>query len=131
MKEADCSASFRCFQCEPAGPSVRFSRDVRGLPALTALAAEAAVAGRFSRCGDYDVAGLGALLAFADFEFDFVAFVEVAVAFTLDGGEVHEQIGTAVVLRNETVTFFTVEPLYFACRHSFSYPPAGFTRRHN
>lgn len=71
---------------------------------------------------DLERANFGRLRSFRtilDFEFDFLAFVQAAIAAALDGGKVCENIGTAGVRRNETVTLVSVEPLNFALLSHF------------
>ena len=58
---------------------------------------------------DYDVAGLGAFGAGVDIEFDFLAFVEVLEAITLNSREVNENIW-ATIASDETETLGAVEP---------------------
>lgn len=54
---------------------------------------------------------LGAIL---DFELDLLAFVQAAVATTLDSGEVSKNVTAASIGSNETEAFFGIEPLNFA-----------------
>src|SRR5258706_7489218 len=61
-----------------------------------------------------DVAGLRALGAVDDFEFDRLAFLERAEAVALNGGVVHEDVAASVTL-DEPVAFGVVEPLDLAC----------------
>ncbi len=71
---------------------------------------------------DLERANFGRLRSFRtilDFEFDFLAFVQAAIAAALDGGKVCENIGTADVRSNETVTLVSVEPLNFALLSHF------------
>jgi len=58
---------------------------------------------------DYDVAGLGAFGAGVDIEFDFLAFVQVLEAITLNGGEVDKNIGAAIA-SDEAEPFGSIEP---------------------
>jgi len=59
-----------------------------------------------------DVLGLGAFHAFTDLEGDFLSLVErdTSAGGVVDLTEVNENVVAAVVLLNETVTFFVVEP---------------------
>ena len=59
----------------------------------------------------YDVGGLRALGAFADFKLDCLAVGKVAVSLSLDRGEMHEHIGARLAL-NESEAFTGVKPLY-------------------
>jgi len=71
---------------------------------------------------DLERANFGRLRSFRtilDFEFDFLPFVQAAIAAALDGGKVCENIGTAGVRRDETVTLVSVEPLNFALLSHF------------
>src|SRR5258706_10149987 len=68
-----------------------------------------------------DVAGLRALGAVDDFEFDRLAFLERAEAVALNGGVVHEDVAASVAL-DEPVTFGVVEPLDLACDTHRSLP---------
>jgi hypothetical protein len=65
-----------------------------------------------------DVAGLRALLALDDLEFDVVAFLQAFVAFRTDGTVVNENIGT-VITSDETEPLGIIEPLdlTFNARH--------------
>jgi len=84
----------------------------------TGAGATAVIADRSGLRHD-DVLGLGALaaLAFFDFEFDFVAFVQLLEAAGLDRAEVREHVRAAFGL-NEAVAFFRVEPFHFAYCHN-------------
>ncbi len=55
---------------------------------------------------------LGTLHAFSDFESHFLTFIErdTTAGGVIDLTEVNENIVSTVVLLNETVTFFVVEP---------------------
>lgn len=71
---------------------------------------------------DLERANFGRLRSFRtilDFVFDFLAFVQAAIAATLDGGKVCEHIGAAHVRRDETETLVSVEPLDFALLSHF------------
>jgi hypothetical protein len=57
-----------------------------------------------------DGAGLFAFFAIGDFKFNFVTFVERAVALALNFRIVNEKVG-AIFVRDETIALFTVEPL--------------------
>jgi hypothetical protein len=59
--------------------------------------------------GDDDVASLQAFRTLFDRELDFLAFFKAAVAVTLDGGEMDENVRTAFTL-DKTVTFAAVKP---------------------
>jgi len=59
---------------------------------------------------NYDCAGLFALLAVGDFEFNLVTVVEGFVATALDFRVVYEQV-RPTLLGDEAVALFTVEPL--------------------
>ena len=63
---------------------------------------------------DYDVAGLGAFGAGVDVEFDFLAFVQVLEAITLDGGEVDENVRAAIA-SDEAEPFGSIEPFDCTC----------------
>lgn len=71
---------------------------------------------------DLERANFGRLRSFRtilNFEFDFLAFVQAAIAAALDGGKVCENIGATNVRRDETVTLVSVEPLNFALLSHF------------
>jgi hypothetical protein len=61
-----------------------------------------------------DVQGFFALAARSDVELDALALFEGAVAVTLDGGEVHEDVVSALS-RDETEALLAVEPFHGAC----------------
>src|SRR5947207_11499375 len=67
-----------------------------------------------------DLVGLRALGAPAGRVLDPLIFLEAAVAISLDGGVVDEDIGSAVVGGDESVALVGVEPLHFALSHYFS-----------
>ena len=67
---------------------------------------------------DADVVGLGALGPLDDVELDRLVLVEAAVAVGLDGGEVHEDIGTPVSLSDEAEALLGVEPLDSSLCHA-------------
>jgi hypothetical protein len=58
-----------------------------------------------------DVGGLRSFLAFDDFKFHFVAFLQAAIAVACDGGIMNEDVG-AVLAADESVTLGIVEPLF-------------------
>lgn len=71
---------------------------------------------------DLERANFGRLRSFRtilNFEFDFLPFVQAAIAAALDGGKVCENIGATNVRRDETVTLVSVEPLNFALLSHF------------
>jgi len=57
-----------------------------------------------------DVGGLRSFLAFADFEFDCVAFLQALVAFGGDGAVVDEDV-RSIRAPDEAVTLGVIEPL--------------------
>ena len=57
-----------------------------------------------------DVGSLRAFVALLDFEFDLLAFIQVAETFALDGGVVDKDI-RAILTSNEAVALAAVEPL--------------------
>lgn len=60
---------------------------------------------------------LGCLRAFGavlDFKFDFLAFIQTAIAASFDCREMSEHISAACVRCNETEAFIGVKPLNFA-----------------
>jgi hypothetical protein len=57
-----------------------------------------------------DVSSLRTLLALLDFEFDLLAFIQVAETFALDGGVVDKDIRAALT-SNKAVALATIEPL--------------------
>src|SRR5690242_19888099 len=67
-----------------------------------------------------DLVGLRALGAPAGGVLDPLVFLEAAVAVSLDGGVVDEDIGSAVVGGDETIALVGVEPLHCALSHYFS-----------
>src|SRR4051794_15935229 len=69
------------------------------------------------KSGDPDVLGLRTLGASGDVELDLLVLVGRLVAAGLDGGVVDEDVLAAAVLRNETETFFGVEPLDGSLSH--------------
>src|SRR5579862_1878614 len=73
-----------------------------------------------------DVRGLRALLALLGLELDLRALGERPVAAALDRAEVHEQVLTAVVRRDEPVTLVCVEPLDGSGCHICIHLPANF-----
>ena len=71
---------------------------------------------------DLERANFGRLRSFRtilDFEFDFLPFVQAAIAAALDGGKVCENVGATGIRRNEPVTLVSVEPLDFALLSHF------------
>jgi len=71
---------------------------------------------------DLERANFGRLRSFRtilNFEFDFLAFVQAAIAAALDGGKVCENVGSTHIRGNETVTLVSVEPLNFALLSNF------------
>jgi len=66
-----------------------------------------------------DLVGLRALGAAAGRVLDPLIFLEAAVAVSLDGGVVDEDVGSAVVGGDESVALVGVEPLHFALSHYF------------
>src|SRR5699024_11801348 len=65
-----------------------------------------------------NVRRLRTLLALLDVEFELLIFVQVAVAGTLDSGEVCEDISGAIIWSDEAVALVGVEPFYCACGHN-------------
>ena len=63
----------------------------------------------------HDVLSLRTLLALAHFEFDLLAFFQLAEPAALNGREVDEAVLAAVVGCDETVTLLCIEPLYYPC----------------
>ena len=80
-------------------------------------------------CGTYrrvksdraDVLCLRALGALRDVELHTLVLVERAVALSRNGREVHENVGAAAVLCDETEALFAVEPLHCALSHVCSF----------
>jgi hypothetical protein len=68
-----------------------------------------------------DVAGLRALGAVNDLEFDRLAFFERAESVALDGREVYEHVTPALAL-DEAIPFGVVEPLDLTCDTHLSCP---------
>jgi len=58
-----------------------------------------------------NVAGLRTLRSFFDSEFDLLAFLQVTVAVTLDGGEVNENVRSTFA-SNEAEALVAVEPFH-------------------
>src|SRR5437016_4493916 len=58
-----------------------------------------------------NVGSLGALGTIRDFKFNGLAIGEVSVALSLDGGEMHENVGARLAL-DESKAFAGVKPLY-------------------
>src|SRR3954454_24906386 len=65
-----------------------------------------------------DVGGLRALLALGHLELDPLVLVQAAVAGGLDGREVGEDVGAAVVRGDEPKALLSVEPLHDAGNHA-------------
>ena len=68
---------------------------------------------------------LGAIL---DFELDLLAFVQAAIATTLNSGEVSKNVTAASIGGNETEAFFGIEPLNFALLNHDMERPKNKTR---
>lgn len=62
-----------------------------------------------SRLEFYDVSSLRSAVAFNDFELNGLTFVERFESVALNSGEVDKNV-KSFFIRNETVTFFRVEP---------------------
>src|SRR5476649_2334755 len=76
-----------------------------------------------------DVRGLRALLTLLGLELDLCALGQRPVAAALDRAEVHEQVLTAVVRRDEPVALVCVEPLDGSGCHICIHLPANFSER--
>jgi len=77
--------------------------------------------GLFQACDleGYDVLRLRAFLTLGDDELNSLSFIQIAVTFTNDRIEVHEDVSTSVTL-NEAIAFRAIEPLnstLFFTRH--------------
>jgi hypothetical protein len=93
----------------------------RDVDPTTATGEPAAVVGFDTRRIESDLADLArlqALLTLLRLELHTLALREVAEALHLDLGLMHEEIIPAAVRRNETETFFGVEPLNCAYTHN-------------
>src|SRR5690349_18598549 len=64
-----------------------------------------------------DLLGLRALLALRDLELDALVLLQRPVTGGLDGGEVHEHVGAAPVLADESEALVSVEPLHGSLCH--------------
>src|SRR5262245_2861271 len=64
-----------------------------------------------------DSLGLRPLLALGNVELDPLVLFQAAVAAHLDRGEVHENVSTAAVYRDEAEALLGVEPLHGSLRH--------------
>ena len=64
-----------------------------------------------NRSDGSNVLGLGAFLAARHVELDLLAVLEFAVSASFDGGVVDEDVGTALVLLDESESLVGVEPL--------------------
>jgi hypothetical protein len=75
----------------------------------------AAIANSFTPlklCFSY-VRGLRTVLAFGDFKFNLIAFLQALVSLARDGAEVNKNIG-AILSSDEPVSLRVIEPLYGA-----------------
>lgn len=52
-----------------------------------------------------------------DLEGDFLSFIQASEACTFDGTDVHEDIRTTAVRRDEAEALLGIEPLHGTCRH--------------
>jgi len=71
---------------------------------------------------------LWALWTILYFKFNFLTFVQAAVATTLDSGEVSKNVTATGVGSNETEAFFGIEPLNFALLNHDMERPKNNTR---
>src|SRR5262249_52661008 len=74
------------------------------------------------RSDDLDVGGLGAFLPLDHVELDCLPLLQVAVALTLDRGEMHEHVGTTL-LEDESESLLRAEPLHGSVRDRRSLLP--------
>jgi hypothetical protein len=74
--------------------------------------------------GFFHVSRLRTFLAFDDFKFDIVSFLETLVAFGCDGAEVNKNVGT-ILSSDEPVSFCVIEPLYGAFHPFLAYIPVS------
>src|SRR6266496_4087860 len=81
----------------------------------------------FGLTDDADVAGLGTFRALLDLVLDLGAFGEALEALAGDRAEVHEDVVTAVGLRDEAVALRVVEPLHGSGCHVFHLPAPSRT----
>jgi hypothetical protein len=63
----------------------------------------------------------GAFFALAYLEFDRLTFLKVRVAAGLNLRMMDEEVFAAVIGDDKSKALFTVEPLYFACTHLYSF----------
>jgi hypothetical protein len=74
-------------------------------------------AASYVRSDRANVLRLGALLALSDLELDPLVLVKTPVTACRDRGEVRENVGAAIIGRDEAEAFFRVEPLNSAYSH--------------